>query len=468
MIDPRTAMVCIALMYVVLSINTWVYLDETKRTSVRIWCAAGLVGGLSILSYALRGYIPEFACVLLGNGLLVVAMSSGAYALRLESRPWPLGVLVAVLAADITAIGIAQFLELGMLSGLINRMSVASAALAVAWSAFQVGRDARSINAYTISAAYAAVCVVFVIQSVVTVIHGDFSPMSGGITPLLPVFVGLIAAVVNHISFLGMAFDRSVSLRLQSADDLARATQRQTLGQEVAALDADRSIAMLAASLAHELNQPLAAALANAQVLRRNLGKNITEPEDIAGMLRSISADARRALHTLQGFRRMGVDAPAASEQAEAGALLESAIARLTPALLAGSVTLRRNPPPPHTWVMGGEVQLSQVLLNVIRNAIEAMEGCVTRELLLEGALDEDGVILRVSDTGVGMSEEQVSRVGESFNTTKAEGLGMGLAISVHLLKECGGTLRAFNLPKGGLCIEIRLVRAPGPGRMTA
>jgi C4-dicarboxylate-specific signal transduction histidine kinase len=117
---------------------------------------------------------------------------------------------------------------------------------------------------------------------------------------------------------------------------------------------------------------------------------------------------------------------------------------------------------------MGGEVQLSQVLLNVIRNAIEAMEGCVTRELLLEGALDEDTVILRVSDTGVGMSEEQVSRVGESFNTTKAEGLGMGLAISVHLLKECGGTLRAFNLPKGGLCIEIRLERAPGPGRMTA
>ena len=468
MIDPRTAMVCIALMYVVLSINTWAYLEETKRASVRIWCAAGLVGGVSILSYALRGYISEFACVLLGNGLLVVAMSSGAYALRLESRPWRLDVLVAVLAADITAIGLAQYLELGMLSGLINRMSVATAALAVAWSAFQVGRDARSINAYTISAAYAAVCLVFLIQSAVTVIHGDFSPMSGGITPLLPVFVGLIAAVVNHISFLGMAFDRSVSLRLQSAGDLARATQRQTLGQELAALDADRSIAMLAASLAHELNQPLAAALANAQVLRRNLGKSITAPEDIAGMLRSISADARRALHTLQGFRRLGVDAPAASEQAEAGALLETAILRLTPALLAGGVTLRRNPPPPHTWVMGGEVQLSQVLLNVIRNAIEAMEGCSRRELLLEGALEADAVILRVSDTGVGMSEEQVSRVGESFNTTKAEGLGMGLAISVHLLQECNGTLRALNLPEGGLCVEIRLVRAPGPGRMAA
>ena len=168
MIDPRTAMVCIALMYVVLSINTWAYLEETKRASVRIWCAAGLVGGVSILSYALRGYISEFACVLLGNGLLVVAMSSGAYALRLESRPWRLDVLVAVLAADITAIGLAQYLELGMLSGLINRMSVATAALAVAWSAFQVGRDARSINAYTISAAYAAVCLVFLIQSAVS------------------------------------------------------------------------------------------------------------------------------------------------------------------------------------------------------------------------------------------------------------------------------------------------------------
>ncbi len=468
MIDPRTAMVCIALMYVVLSVNTWVYLDETKRTSVRIWCAAGLVGGLSILSYSLRGYIPEFACVLLGNGLLVVAMSSGAYALHLESRPWRLGVLVAVLAADITAIGIAQFLELGMLSGLINRLSVASAALAVAWSAFQVGRDARSINAYTISAAYAAVCVVFLIQSVVTVIQGDFSPMSGGITPLLPVFVGLIAAVVNHISFLGMAFDRSVSLRLESAANLARATQRQTLGQELAALDADRSIAMLAASLAHELNQPLAAALVNAQVLRRNLGTSITAPEEIDGMLRSIAADARRALYTLQGFRRMGVDAPAASDQSEAGSLLESAIARLRPELLAGGVTLRRNHPAPEMWVVGGQVQLSQVLLNVIRNAIEAMEGCARRELRIEGVPDGNAVLLRVSDTGVGMTDEQIARVGESFNTTKAEGLGMGLAISMHLLQECGGTLRAHNLREGGLCVEIRLVRAPGRGRMTA
>ena len=185
-------------------------------------------------------------------------------------------------------------------------------------------------------------------------------------------------------------------------------------------------------------------------------------------MLRSIAADARRALYTLQGFRRMGVDAPAASDQSEAGSLLESAIARLRPELLAGGVTLKRNHPAPEMWIMGGQVQLSQVLLNVIRNAIEAMEGCARRELRIEGVPDGNAVLLRVSDTGVGMTDEQIARVGESFNTTKAEGLGMGLAISMHLLQECGGTLRAYNLREGGLCVEIRLVRAPGPGRMTA
>jgi two-component system C4-dicarboxylate transport sensor histidine kinase DctB len=119
-------------------------------------------------------------------------------------------------------------------------------------------------------------------------------------------------------------------------------------------------------------------------------------------------------------------------------------------------------------WVVGGQVQLSQVLLNVMRNAIEAMESCARRELRVEGVPDGNAVLLRVSDTGVGMTDEQIARVGESFNTTKAEGLGMGLAISMHLLQECGGTLRAYNLREGGLCVEIRLVRAPGPGRMTA
>ena len=465
MIDARTAMMCIALMSVVLSVNTWMYLEDKDRASVRIWCASGLVGAIALLFYAARGHIPDFASVFLGNGLMVIAMTAGAYALRLESaEPWPLGVVLAVLAVDVSAIGLAEVSGTPTLSSLIDRLSVAAAALAVAWSAFLSGREEQSVNARTISAVYAVVGSVFVIQSVVTLTDGDFSPVSGGVIPLLAVFAALVAAVVNHINFLGMAFDRSVSLRLQSAAHLARATQRQALAQELAALDADRSVAMLAASLAHELNQPLAAALTNAQVLRRNLGKSINAPAEIAGMLSAIAADAQRALHTLQGFRRLGIAAPAASDQSDAAALLDTAIARLAPELRASGVTVSSTAPPAGTWVSGGQVQLSQVLLNVIRNAIEAMEGCATRELGLEGALDGSEVVLRVRDSGAGMTQEQIARVGESFNTTKPEGLGMGLAISMHILQECGGTLRAFNLKGSGLCVEIRLMRAPGPG----
>lgn len=465
MIDARTAMMCVALMSVVLSVNTWMYLEDKDRASVRIWCASGLVGAVALLFFAARGHIPDFASVFLGNGLMVIAMTAGAYALRLDSkRPWPLGVVLVVLAVDVTAIGLAELANAGPVSSLIDRLSVAIAALAIAWSAFLSGREEQSVNAYTISAVYAVVGSVFVIQSVVTLTHGDFSPVGGGVTSLLPVFAALIATVVNHINFLGMAFDRSVSLRLQSAANLARATQRQALGHELAALDADRSVAMFAASLAHELNQPLAAALTNAQVLRRNLGTLIHAPAEIAGMLSAIAADAQRALHTLQGFRRMGIHAPSGPERSEASALLEAAITRLAPELHANGVTVTLNPPPPGTWLTGGQVQLSQVLLNVIRNAIEAMDGCATRELGLEGALDGGEVVLRVKDSGAGMLEEQIARVGDSFNTTKPEGLGMGLAISMHILKECGGTMRATNLSGSGLCIEIRLKRAPGPG----
>ena len=115
-----------------------------------------------------------------------------------------------------------------------------------------------------------------------------------------------------------------------------------------------------------------------------------------------------------------------------------------------------------------------QVVLNLIKNAAEAIDNAklppsrrhielrvVPRHLGDEGAVIE----FSVSDMGPGIKEEVLTRLYEAFFSTKPEGLGMGLAISMHILQECGGSLRAFNLEGRGLCVEIRLMRAPGPGR---
>lgn len=244
------------------------------------------------------------------------------------------------------------------------------------------------------------------------------------------------------------------------AEVVRRTDELMATKERFAHLDRVSAMAELATSIAHELNQPLAAILSNAQAARRLLQKAPPDLAEALAALGDIADDDRRAGAIIQRMRAMlKKGAPSAAAQDLNG--LASEVARLAgnAALLRGAA-LRLDLAPRLPRVRGDGVQLQQVLLNLVVNALDAVadrpagERLVTVRTRSEG---DDRVLLAVEDSGRGIAPADMERVFEAFYTTKPEGLGVGLAISRSIVEAHGGRLWAESNPGEGATFRCAL-----------
>lgn len=213
----------------------------------------------------------------------------------------------------------------------------------------------------------------------------------------------------------------------------------------------------LSAQIAHELRNPLAALSFQVELvseLCRDLPEG-TARDEMGEILTQIQKEVDRLTGISEeylGFARL--PKPQLKPLA-INAFLSDFSTFLEGELEPGRVRLELVLAPSDPKVSGDEGLLRQVLLNLVRNAREAMtEG---GRLLLESAVRDDEVIVAVQDEGPGLTEEQKSRLFEAFYTTKAHGTGLGLTVSLQILQQHGGTITVRDAPGGGACFELRL-----------
>jgi C4-dicarboxylate-specific signal transduction histidine kinase len=226
------------------------------------------------------------------------------------------------------------------------------------------------------------------------------------------------------------------------------------------------TMAELTASIAHEINQPLAAIVANASACVRFLARrpaavgNAKEAADciVSDGTRAGEVIARvRALLSKQGPRHVAVDINGIIAE-----VLELLRATLDRQRIAIHTELVESLPP----VMGDAVQLQQVLVNLVTNAAEAMREITDRPrvVTIGSRIDATGAALvTVEDTGVGLDRQELDRIFDSFYTTKPEGIGVGLSISRSIIEAHGGQLSAHPaLPQGArFCFALPVANAP-------
>ena len=257
----------------------------------------------------------------------------------------------------------------------------------------------------------------------------------------------------GHKLFTG--FIRDISERKQ-AEDRLRASERdlQTTQAELARVSRLTTMGELAASIAHEVNQPLTAVINNGSACLRLLANNNLEPEVLRRALEGIIADGTRASTVLARIRGFIKKEPAERNELDINEVIQEVL------VLAGRELYENQVLPGHQLktdlpsVLADRVQLQQVLLNLIMNGIEAMAAVTDRPRLLgvQSGIDESGdVLVAISDSGTGFGLE-LDRVFNPFFTTKANGMGMGLSISRSIVESHGGRLRAApNSPHGAV-----------------
>jgi two-component system sensor kinase FixL len=215
----------------------------------------------------------------------------------------------------------------------------------------------------------------------------------------------------------------------------------------------------LAASLAHELNQPLAAILSNAQAARRFLAMAEPDLEEVREALADIIEDDRRAGRVIRGLRALLKKGDVEAEPLDVNSLVREVVALTHSDAVVRNIEIRlelaSDLPPVH----GDRVRLQQVLLNLMLNGAEAMEHieAEARELIVQTARDEAGVLVSVRDAGVGLDEHNIDRIFDTFFTTKPGGLGMGLAICRSIVEAHGGRLWATANTDRGATFQFTL-----------
>jgi len=246
------------------------------------------------------------------------------------------------------------------------------------------------------------------------------------------------------VQFVGSSMDISADKQAEEAlrqaqADLARVNRVTTMGE-------------LTASLAHEVNQPIAAAVTNANTCLRWLTRERPDLEEAREAASRIVKDATRAASIISRVRLLFKKGTPQRELLDVNEAIREMIVLLRSEATRYNITLRMELAADLPRIMGDRVQLQQVLMNLIVNGIDAMkEVDAARRLAVKShRTEEEEVLVSVSDTGVGLPPQQADQLFNAFFTTKPNGTGMGLRISRSIVESHGGRLWAEdNSPRG-------------------
>jgi PAS domain S-box-containing protein len=255
----------------------------------------------------------------------------------------------------------------------------------------------------------------------------------------------IVNATGNVVEFVGTSVDvterrQAEEIRHDLQNKLAHANRVTLMGQ-------------LTASIAHEVNQPIGATVTNAQAALHFLDSQPPGLNEVRQALAWIVTDGNRAGDVIGRIRSLVKNVPSRNERLDINAAILEVVALTRSEMMRKGVSLRtdlaRGLPPVH----GDRIQLQQVVLNLILNAVEAMgtQKDGARELLITTGEDRgQGVSVAVQDSGPGLDPESVERLFDAFYSTKTEGMGMGLAICRSIIDAHGGRIYATaNAPRG-------------------
>ncbi|WP_437760083.1 hybrid sensor histidine kinase/response regulator [Sorangium sp. So ce1389] len=241
---------------------------------------------------------------------------------------------------------------------------------------------------------------------------------------------------------------RTAELKVQKAQD------------ELAHLNRVSAMSELAASLAHELSQPLAAILSNAQAAERLLAHAPPDIAEARAALADIMADDRRAGQVIQRMRAMLRKGELSVAALDLDELIREVVRLMASAALLAGTTVQIELASGLPRVRGDGIQLQQVLLNLLVNALDAVARCPPEARLVvvrTRRADAGQVELSVADSGDGIAPADLERVFEPFFTSKPQGLGVGLAISRSIVEAHGGRLWAEHSPGEGATFRCAL-----------
>ena len=268
-------------------------------------------------------------------------------------------------------------------------------------------------------------CMALTIVSFFLTLHGD---IRSGVTNT---FISLVA--IGITTYLAVRIQAAQQATEEARMQLAHLSRVSTLGE-------------LATSIAHEVNQPLGAIAANGNALLHWLSADSPNLDEVVRAVGFMIEDANRASEVIARLRNLARRAPPERLLVDVNSVVETIAALMQHEVRRNRIALRLELDDSLSLIRGDQIQLQQVVLNLLLNAIDAItavEG-TTREIGIQTKSDSDKTVrITISDSGTGIEPDRLERVFEAFYTTKPDGMGVGLAISRSIIESHGGRIFA-------------------------
>jgi PAS domain S-box-containing protein len=252
---------------------------------------------------------------------------------------------------------------------------------------------------------------------------------------------------------------RDISDRLRAEEHRERLHQ---LEADLAHINRVSMLGELAASIAHEVNQPLSGVVVNGNACLRWLAGDAPNLEEAREAVRRIVRDGKRAGDVIARIRALATKTAAAKERLDMNEAIREVVAFAQDEVRRNNVILRVELADALSPVLGDRVQLQQVVLNLVTNGIEAMSSVEERprELIVRTQNDDAGQVrVTVQDSGKGLDPQSMERIFDAFYTTKHGGMGMGLSISRSIIQNHGGKLWAVANEGPGISVQFTIPR---------
>lgn len=453
--EMHTATLLVGVLYVVLPAFTWVVLGAERNRAGALWCLGGLaMGGSAVLVSTFTGTPYDFLSLSLVVLLNILSFAARLQSLRMEiGKPFPaLPLVVSVLVCWLVFEFLMRVVGLYVPRAIYASLIFVFGSLLLARHAQIVDQKESSKAARWIALAYVGVALVYVMR-ILHLLRQDWSLTQGnitsdGIASVAVAVVMLLAAVIGHFGYLGLALERAQRKAVRYAEEQARQEVTQQLGQQIAVLERRQSLGQLAASIGHELNQPLTAILTNAQLARRGMQSGRIPPEGVQELLGKIEYNTQRASKILERIRNFMRSKDGEQTIFDLHKVVQDVIELMEGDVRSKDVRIEIGLVQGPVRIRGDALQVSQVLLNLLRNAMDSMALQPDRRVRIECQARNDRAVLTVRDWGPGLRTEDQKMVGSPFFSTKSQGLGMGLAISRTIARNHGGTLTLSNVPE--------------------
>ena len=455
-----TAFFIIGFLYIFLPFVVWLMLKHQSSRTVLLWCLGGGVLALGLLLIAARQVLPPWVTYTLANILAWTGILTQATGLR-DALKQPSRVTWFALLIVMWTLVFEYFrvvMQHAQFRFAWAIMLYVVAFYYIAYLSWQISVVNELKSGRWLSLAYVLAATALLIRACLALL-GLTAPdvVASGFDSILTVVSGLLISVMGSFAFVSMFIERAAKREMQEVERRARQEENLRLGEQIAHLERQRTLGVMSYSFAHELSQPLTAILMDTQAIKTSLQSPEKNFQEIENSVADVERSATRTVALIDRIRNF--IRPTSGHYAYVDMKL---LVRDVEQLLAHDI---RKHHVNFEWyfddadcgVHGDRVQLSQIVLNVYRNALQAILGQSIRTIYVTLERDTQHVILRVRDSGPGLDEAMKGQVGHPFVTTKVDGLGVGLSISNTIAEMHGGSFSIANAVGGGALVELNL-----------